>query len=85
MLAIDEEAAWYAFSFRGEADALNMCGTAGCEVSGLNVWTWVEAATKWWPGKARSGSASERAASPVGRFRESTLQESMIRGQGHEP
>ena len=39
----DEEAARYAFSFPGEVDALNMCGTAGCEVHGRNVWTWVEA------------------------------------------
>ena len=32
VLAIDEEAGRYAFSFDSEADALNMCGTAGCEV-----------------------------------------------------
>ena len=32
VLAIDEETARYAFSFGSEADALNMCGTAGCEV-----------------------------------------------------
>ena len=32
VLAIDEEAGRYAFSFDSEADALNMCGTVGCEV-----------------------------------------------------
>ena len=32
VLAIDEETARYAFSFASEADALNMCGTTGCEV-----------------------------------------------------
>ena len=32
VLAIDEEAGRHAFSFDSEADALNMCGTAGCEV-----------------------------------------------------
>ena len=32
VLAIDEEAGRYAFSFDSEADALNMCGTTGCEV-----------------------------------------------------
>ena len=32
VLAIDEEAGRYAFSLDSEADALNMCGTAGCEV-----------------------------------------------------
>ena len=32
VLAIDEETARYAFSLDSEADALNMCGTAGCEV-----------------------------------------------------
>ena len=32
VLAIDEETARYAFSFDSEADALNMCGTARCEV-----------------------------------------------------
>ena len=32
VLAIDEDAARYAFSFGSEADALNMCGTTGCEV-----------------------------------------------------
>ena len=37
MPAIDEEAARYAFSFRGEADAPNVCGTAGCEVHGRNA------------------------------------------------
>ena len=32
VLAIDEEAGRYAFSFDSKADALNMCGTAGCKV-----------------------------------------------------
>ena len=32
VLAIDEEAGRYAFSFDSEADAVNMCGTTGCEV-----------------------------------------------------
>ena len=32
VLAIDEDAGRHAFSFDSEADALNMCGTAGCEV-----------------------------------------------------
>ena len=32
VLVIDEETARYAFSFNSEADALNMCGTADCEV-----------------------------------------------------
>ena len=32
VLAIDEAAARHAFSFNSEADAVNMCGTAGCEV-----------------------------------------------------
>ena len=32
VLAIDEEAGRHAFSFDSEADALNMCGTTGCEV-----------------------------------------------------
>ena len=31
-LAIGAESARYAFSFRGEADAINMCGTTDCEV-----------------------------------------------------
>ena len=72
VLAIDEGAGRYAFSFRGEADALNMCGTAGCEVvatlsaclrlgywsptQGRNVWTWVEAATE---GAARQGALDD--------------------------
>ena len=80
VLAIDEEAGRYAFSFRGEADALNMCGTTGCEVvatfsaclglgyssptQGRNVWTWVEAATE---GAARQGALDEcqRAGGPA--------------------
>ena len=32
VLAIDEAAGRYAFSFDSKADALNMCGTAGCKV-----------------------------------------------------
>ena len=32
VLAIDEEAGRHAFSFDSEADAVNMCGTTGCEV-----------------------------------------------------
>ena len=32
VLAIDDEAARYAFSLGSEADAVNMCGTTGCEV-----------------------------------------------------
>ena len=32
VLAIDEEAGRYAFSFRSADDAVNMCGTANCEV-----------------------------------------------------
>ncbi len=32
VLAIDKEAGRHAFSFDSEADALNMCGTTGCEV-----------------------------------------------------
>ena len=32
VLAIDEEAGRYAFSFDSEVDAVNMCGTTGCEV-----------------------------------------------------
>ena len=31
-LAIDEAAGRYALSLDGEADAVNMCGTTGCEV-----------------------------------------------------
>ena len=32
VLAIDEEAGRHAFSFDSEADAVNICGTAGSEV-----------------------------------------------------
>ena len=32
VLAIDEDAGRHAFSFDSEADAVNMCGTTGCEV-----------------------------------------------------
>ena len=62
VLAIDEEGGRYAFSLRGEADALRMCSSAGCEVvatfssclglgyssptRGQDVWTWFEAGTK---------------------------------------
>ena len=62
MLAIGVEAGRHAFSFSGEADAVNMCGTVDCEVvatftaclgvgcssptQGQNVWTWMEAATR---------------------------------------
>ncbi|MCY4027909.1 MAG: DUF4189 domain-containing protein [Acidobacteria bacterium] len=72
VLAIDEEAGRYAFSFRGRAEALNMCGSTGCEVvatfsaclglgyssptQGRNVWTWVEATTE---GAARQGALNE--------------------------
>ena len=72
VLAIDAEAGRYAFSFHGEGDALNMCGTTGCEVvatfsaclglgyssptQGRNVWTWVEAATE---GAARQAAFDE--------------------------
>ena len=61
VLAIDEEAGRYALSLDGEADAVNMCGTTGCEVvatfssclgvahssptQGQAVWTWFEADT----------------------------------------
>ena len=80
VLAVDAEAGRYAFSFRGEADALNMCGTTGCEVvatfsaclglgyssptQGRNVWTWMEAATE---GAARQGALDEceRAGGPA--------------------
>ena len=31
-LAIDEQGGRHAFSFRGEADAVNLCGTTACEV-----------------------------------------------------
>ena len=80
VLAVDAEAGRYAFSFDGEADALNMCGTTGCEVvatfsaclglgyssptQGQDVWTWVEAATE---GAARQGAldACERAGGPA--------------------
>ena len=33
-VAIDEEAGRPAFSFDSEADAVNMCGTTGCERQG---------------------------------------------------
>ena len=62
VLAIGLETGRHAFSFSGEADAVNMCGTVDCEVvatftaclgvayssptQGQNVWTWVEAATE---------------------------------------
>ena len=80
MLAIDAEAGRYAFSFDGESDALNMCGTTGCEVvatfsaclglgyssptQGRDVWTWVEAVTE---GAARQGALDEceRAGGPA--------------------
>ena len=80
MLAIDPEAGRYAFSFDGESDALNMCGTTGCEVvatfsaclglgyssptQGRDVWTWVEAVTE---GAARQGALDEceRAGGPA--------------------
>ena len=80
VLAIDEEAGRYAFSFQGEADALNMCGTTGCEVvatfsaclglghssptQGRSIWTWVEATTE---GGARQGALDEceRAGGPA--------------------
>ena len=71
-MAIDPEAGRYAFSFDGEPDALNMCGTTGCEVvaifsaclglgysspaQGQDVRTWVEAATE---GAARQGAPDE--------------------------
>ena len=80
VLAIDEEAGRYAFSFRGAADALNMCGTTGCEVvatfpaclglgyssptQGPDVWTWMEASTE---AAARQGALDEceRAGGPA--------------------
>ena len=68
-LAIAEQGGRHAFSFRGEADAVNMCGTTACEVvaslssclgvaysgptQGQTVWTWLEAATE---GDARVGA-----------------------------
>ena len=71
-LAVDEASARHAFSLRGEADAVNMCGTAGCEVvatfsaclgvayssptQGPSVWTWAEAGTE---GLARRGAFDE--------------------------
>ena len=78
--AVDAEGGRHAFSFDGESDALNMCGTTGCEVvatfsaclglgyssptQGQDVWTWVEAATE---GTARQGAldACERAGGPA--------------------
>ena len=72
VLAIGLEAGRHAFSFSGEADAVNMCGTVDCEVvatftaclgvayssptQGQNVWTWVEAATEE---DARVGAMNE--------------------------
>ena len=72
VLAIDVEAGRHAFSFSGEADAVNMCGTVDCDVvatftaclgvayssptQGQNVWTWLEAATE---GDARVGTLNE--------------------------
>ena len=71
-LAIDDQGGRHAFSFRGEADAVNMCGTTACEVvasfasclgvayssptQGQDVWTWMEAATE---ADARVGALSE--------------------------
>ena len=70
-LAIDEQEGRHAFSFRGGADAENMCGTTGCEVvtsfgsclgvaysAGLDVWTWTwtEAGTE---ADARVGALNE--------------------------
>ena len=72
VLAIGVEAGRHAFSFNGEADAVNMCGTVDCEVvatftaclgvayssptQGQNVWTWLEAPTE---GDARVGALNE--------------------------
>ena len=72
VLAIGLEAGRHAFSFTGEADAVNMCGTVDCEVvatftaclgvayssptQGQNVWTWVEAVTEE---DARVGAMNE--------------------------
>ena len=71
-LAIDEQGGRHAFSFRGQADAVNMCGTTACEVvasfasclgvaqsspmQGQDVWTWMEAATE---ADARVGALNE--------------------------
>ena len=71
-LAIDEQGGRHAFSFRGEADAVNMCGTTACEVvatfssclgvaysspsQGRDVWTWLETTTE---GDARVGALNE--------------------------
>ena len=71
-LAIDEQGGRHAFSFRGQADAVNICGTTACEVvasfasclgvaqssptPGQDVWTWMEAATE---ADARVGALNE--------------------------
>ena len=61
-LAIGHDAGGHAFSFRGEVDAVNMCGTVDCEIvatftaclgvaysnptQGLEVWAWAETASE---------------------------------------
>ena len=80
VLAIDAEAGRYAFSFRGEADALNMCGTTAARSwrRSPRAWAWAtrarrrgetcgpgsEAATE---GAARQGALDEceRAGGPA--------------------
>ena len=68
VLAIDARSGRHAFSFSGEADAVNMCGTTDCEVvatfgaclgvaasemQGGLVWSWAEAVEE---GDARVGA-----------------------------